>query len=104
MQQHGPDVADGTIVRLYKDVRTIGSRMQNYEPDDVLGWLERMQVEVQAFRGRMASMCDAAIDAKTFERLCQKLQGQGFEMLRNDALEDQDRGLPLAWALVAAKA
>ena len=103
MKQHGTEVADGTIVRLYKDVRTIHNRMANYESTEVLDWLRRMQDEVQAYAGRMASMCESAIDAGAFGQLCDKLRGQNFELLRSEPLAVPGRDLPLAWALVAAK-
>ena len=103
MMQHGKHVADGTIVRLYDDVKTINSRIQHYEPLEVLNWLERMRGEVEAFLGRMVSMCNAAIDANIFKQLQEKLRDQGLEMQRNDALADHDKPLPLAWALIATK-
>ncbi len=103
MKQHGTEVADGTIVRLYKDVRTIYKRMAHYESTEVLDWLKRMQDEVRAYAGRMASMCESAIDAGAFEQLCDKLRGQNYELLRSEPLVVPGRDLPLAWALVAAK-
>ena len=103
MLQHGKHVADGTIARLYNDVKTINSRIQHYEPLEVLDWLKRMQGEVEAFLGRMVSMCNAAIDEKEFEQLQEKLREGGFDMRRNSALADRDKPVPLAWALIAKK-
>ena len=103
MQQHGPDVADGTIVRLYKDVRTIHSRMRHYDPSEVMSWLTRLRAEIQAYAGRMASMCDVAIDANAFEDLCATTQDNGYRILRGEPLVLPDGGLPLAWALVAMR-
>ena len=104
IMQHGKQVADGTIMRLFEDVKTMHGRMQNYEPSEVLGWLRKMTGEVQAYEGRMASMCNVAIDAEVFKKLCDKLRCQGFEILRSDPLTNPDHNVPLAWALVAAKA
>lgn len=104
MKQYGTHVADGTIVQLYKDVRTMHGRMANYDPAEVIGWLEKMHSEVIAFRGRMASMCGSAIDASTFEQLRDKLREQGFQISLAEALELPDREVPLAWSLVAVKA
>ena len=104
MRQHGPDVADGTIARLYKDIRTIHSRMRHYEPSEVLKWLRGMQAEIQAYAGRMASMCNVAIDAQVFERLCATIQDRGYRIVRGEPLAVPDGGLPLAWALVATRA
>ena len=103
IMQHGKHVADGTIMRLFNDVKTMHGRMQNYEPSEVLDWLNKMDGEVQAYAGRMASMCNAAIDAEAFEQLKDKLKGQGHKILRGEALVNPDQVVPLAWALVAEK-
>ncbi len=104
IMQHGKHVADGTIMRLFDDVKTMHGRMEHYEPSEVLGYLRKITGEVQAYEGRMASMCNVAIDAEVFKKLCDKLQYQGFEILRGDPLTNPDHNVPLAWALVAAKA
>ncbi len=70
----------------------------------MLSYLRKITGEVQAYEGRMASMCNVAIDAEVFKKLCDKLQCQGFEILRGDPLTNPDHNVPLAWALVAAKA
>ena len=104
MAKHGTEVADGTIIRLYKDIRTISGRLSHYEPSEVSGWLLKMQDEIVAFRGRMASMCDAAVSSTEFEQLCNKFRQQGFEILLGEPLKQPERDLPLAWALIAVKA
>ena len=103
MRQFGQQVADGTILRLYQDVRTIHERLQNYDPGEVLDWLSGMQREVDAFAGRMQSMCDAAIDKKAFSALCRSVENQDFEITRREPLQVPDRDEVLAWALVARR-
>ena len=103
LMQHGREVADGTILKLYRDVRNIHARMRHYEPSEVLGWLKKMQEEIVAYSGRMASMRDVAIDAGRFEQVCAGLIEKGFEILRAEPLGDADQDSPLAWALVARK-
>ena len=103
MVKHGRDVADGTVVRLYRDVAAIHKRLANYEPADVLGWLRGMHKELEAYAERMASMCEAAIDEATFARLRDGLQVKGYSIDRAEALENAATGVPLAWALIAAK-
>jgi ubiquinone/menaquinone biosynthesis C-methylase UbiE len=104
MMKHGREVADGTIVRLYKDVATIHGRLPNYEPSEVLGWLRRMQTELDAYAERMASMCAAAIDADSFTGLRGKLQSAGYTIVRGEPLQNARTGIPLGWALIATKA
>jgi ubiquinone/menaquinone biosynthesis C-methylase UbiE len=101
--QHGTHVAGDLVTRLYDDVATIHEQMPQYEPSEVLNWLNRMEVELQAFAGRMASMRDAAIDSNTFERLCEGLRRQAFTTIRAEALAEPDQPLALAWALIAIR-
>ena len=103
MQQYGNGVADGTILRLYRDIRGVHERMPNYDPGEVLDWLRRMQAEIEAYGGRMRSMCDSAIDADEFETLCRRIENDGFDLTRRDPLMIPDRGEPLAWALLATR-
>lgn len=101
MRQHGRQVADGSVLKLYTDVRTMTGRLPNYEEREVTEWLERMRDEVKAYEGRMSSMCDAAIDEDTFTAVCSDIEAAGFELLRHEPLLNTDNGVPLAWALIA---
>jgi ubiquinone/menaquinone biosynthesis C-methylase UbiE len=103
MRQYGQHVADGTILRLYRDVRTIHTRMPNYDETEVLDWLRKMQDELEAYAGRMESMCTAALNADDFSALCDKLTNRRFKLLRNDPLRVPDRDTALAWALLAIR-
>jgi len=103
MRRHGQHVADGTVIRLYRDVRTMHERMARYEAADVLGWLQRMDAEVHAYAGRMASMCAAAVGEDAFRGLCARAREAGFTLLRDDELTVPETGVALAWALVAVR-
>ncbi len=103
MTQYGEHVASNTVARLYSDVGQIHSEIQRYEPDEVLDWLNRMDGELDAFAGRMSSMCKSAIDSESFDRICAGLRSQGFTIERAEPLATPDHDLPLAWTLVAAK-
>lgn len=102
MRQHGREVADGAVLKLYTDVREMTARLPNYDEGEVAEWLERMRGEFLAYEGRMASMCEAAINENTFATLCTEIEAAGFELLRNEALLNAGTGVPLAWALIAA--
>lgn len=104
MKQYGTEVADGTIARLYKDVRTMHGRLPHYEPTEVLAWLSKLQGEIKAYAGRMSSMCNVAVDGGTFEKLCTSVQSQGFEMQRAEPLANPENNMPLGWVLVATRA
>ena len=101
--KHGMDIADGTVVGLYRDVRDMHSRLRHYEPDEVGGWLSKMQGEVDAYEGRMASMCDAAIDAAAFDALRLSISDKGLAIIKGEALEISGDQLPIAWILIARK-
>lgn len=101
MQTHGRHIANDTVLRLYTDVRTMHERIQYYEPADVLDWLAAMQHEVDAYEGRMRSMCEAAIDKTNFDVACDTLRHAGFEMVQHGPLAASPDAVPLAWMLVA---
>ncbi len=103
MTEYGEDVADVTVARLYSDVANIHSRIQYHDPDEVLSWLARMERELEAYAGRMASMCDAAMGEASFEQLCEKFEGQGFTMQTRGLLLPEDNEIPLAWAIIAKR-
>jgi hypothetical protein len=62
-----------------------------------------MQEEVDAYEGRMASMCDAAIDAAAFDALRKSISDNGLEIVKGEALELSGGQLPMAWILIARK-
>lgn len=103
MASYGREVADSTIVRLYRDVRDIHANMDRYERADVLDWLARMETEIHAYHGRMASMCEAAIDEQAFVSWCERVRSGGFDLLRAEALAGGAGEAPLGWVLVARR-
>jgi SAM-dependent methyltransferase len=103
MEEYGQNVADDTIVRLYNDVGKIHSRLQHYDAEEILSWINRMEEELEAYAGRMSSMCESSIDGETFERICSGLVGQGFSIDTAGPLLAVDSDVPLAWALIANK-
>ena len=103
LSERGEQVAGDTIARLYSDVQQIHSRIQYYDPNDVLDWLRTMDSELTEYEKRMASMCDAATDNKTFNELCENLRGQGLDIVAGEPLFATDDELPIAWILRAIR-
>ena len=103
MKQYGQRIADDTIVRLYSDVSEIHSSIQHYEPDEVLGWLEKMDRELKTYAGRMSSMCEAAIDERAFEEICAGLSKFDCQVVQAGPLIVPGQEFPLAWALTAKR-
>jgi ubiquinone/menaquinone biosynthesis C-methylase UbiE len=103
MRQYGQHVAGDTIARLYNDVDQIHQRIQHYDPEEVLAWLNSINGELDAYSGRMASMSNAAIDSETFDQIVENLRGQGFEIEGAEPLVIPGHETPLAWILIAKK-
>jgi len=103
LSDYGEHVAGDTISKLYSDVQQIHNRLQYYNPDDVLGWLRTMDKELSEYEERMASMCEAAIDDKTFSDVCENLRGQGFNIVKEEPLLAANDELPIAWILCASR-
>jgi SAM-dependent methyltransferase len=103
LRDHGGGVGGGTIQKLYDDVRTIHSRIQHYDPDEVLDWLRTMKTELSAYEARMASMCDCALDEETLEEHCVRLASLGLDILQREPLFLSPNNAPYAWVLRARK-
>lgn len=103
LEDHGEDVAGGTVARLYADIETIHRRIQQYEPAEVIEWLRGMMAELDAYEARMASMSEAAMDKKTFRGLCRRLEQQGLTVVARKPLETGRGALPIAWTLHAVR-
>ena len=104
LAEHGEHVAGDTIARLYSDVQRIHSRIQHYDPGEVLNWLRSMETELVHYEERMASMCDAALDQQHFDEYCTRLRDRGLEVSKAGPFMPDDLRLPLAWILCADRA
>ena len=103
MNQYGRHVAGDTILKLFNDVMRIQERIQFHDPDEVLDWLRRMEAEMEAYAGRMASQIEAAFDPESFAELCGRVANAGFSVTRSEAMHVPGHHLPLAWALTAVR-
>ena len=103
MDEHGTHVAGDTICELYNEVAHIQARMHKYEEKEVLEWLAKMTKELDAYEGRMASMCEAALQADDFDVLCDGLRNKQLEIQQAELLKVSNHPSPLAWVLTAYK-
>ena len=81
----------------------IHSKLPNYDAGEVLGWLSTMDAELEAYKGRMTSMLDAAVTHSTFDTLRGDLIAAGLTPTTAAPLIAKDGDLPLAWVLVARR-
>lgn len=86
--------------RLYQDCAQLYARAANYEPAEVLAWLDGMSTEVHVYRARMKSMQSAALDEGTLATVAARLCGDGFAVARAEALVASS-GEPVAWVIEA---
>ncbi len=85
------------------DVSRIYQRMQHYDLTEIVDWLDTLGREYSAFSGRMASMCESAIDELGFRRICDSLKAGGFTLQTGRTIQEPNRIAPLGWAVVAVR-
>ncbi|MEM9054235.1 MAG: class I SAM-dependent methyltransferase [Pseudomonadota bacterium] len=76
------------------------NKRANYALKDVLGWLDGMQDEVEAYHTRMTAMLDAALDEAEVATCAGLLRENGF---RVDTARLSLSGQPAAWRLNAKR-
>lgn len=101
LQEHGRNVAGGSITQLYNDIARIHESMPAHDAEQVLAWAGRLADEYRAYAGRMSSMISAAIDQPTFESLCEKARSKGYSIEQADPIFAAGTELPLGWLLIA---
>lgn len=101
--EFGTGVAGETVAKLYDDVGRIHQGLPKFDPDEVLGWLDRMEEELVSYAGRMSSMIDTVLDESGFRAVRNGLGERGFSIERGERLEASGMRRPLAWALVATR-
>lgn len=100
LREAGPAVAGGLPGQLYQDIAHMYRRMSAYDPADIRSWLEGMDRELDAYRGRMQSMLDAAVPQDQLLGLQAELVTQGFNASPLRSLVVNDQSAAAAWALV----
>ena len=103
MREMGPDVATGLPQQLYRDISYMYRNMSAYDAKEVASWVEGMAKELDAFRGRMSSMLDAALDGSTLSKVIDLVTAQGVSIMRQDTLTMGSNQEPFAWALVCKR-
>ena len=103
MREYGKNVAGDTVLSLYGGVADIHERLQAFDPEEVLGWLQRLDSEMETFAGRMKSMIESAMDQEAFEKACGILRGAGCEVDQAGPLLAPGEDLPYAWVITASR-
>ncbi len=100
----GKGAAGGLLDRLYSDIAQMYPRMSSYDPAEVLQLLERMEQELEAYRGRMASMCEVAFDAEALDTIIAQLDTTRFSVESKQVLTAGRESAPCAWVLELQRA
>jgi len=96
-------VATGLAARLYGDIAHMYKRISAYDEKDISSWIENMTGELEAYRGRMSSMLNAALSEEEFESETTQLQSAGFLLVDHRAMKMGADSDPAAWVLVCRR-
>jgi len=77
------------------------ARRQAYALEDITGWFDGMQSEINAYKGRMNSMKQAALDDATCTSILAIFEQAGFHTAPPKPLHFGDEQEPAAWILKA---
>ena len=61
-------------------------RMSSYQREDIMGWLDGMALEVEAYRDRLLSMLRSALDEAAISRFVATCEENGLVAQRREAL------------------
>ncbi len=84
---------------LYSGTVDLFNRRKAYVLGDILGWLDGMQSEIDAYRGRMLSMKQAALSEKDVYKILEVFSQSGFEIEVPRKFYLQNTEKPAAWSL-----
>tara|TARA_B100002003_G_C14155395_1_gene556192 strand:+ start:6479 stop:7465 length:987 start_codon:yes stop_codon:yes gene_type:complete len=101
MTEFGSGAAGGFVHKLYNDLANVHEAFGQYVLSEVLDWLSDMEVELEAYKGRMQAMLDAAIAEDEFNEITEKFRQSEFTLTLADKLYSPDNANPLAWVVAA---
>ena len=101
MSEFGTGAAGGFVHKLYNDLANVHESFGQYVLSEVLDWLSDMEVELEAYKGRMQAMLDAAIAEDEFNSITEKFRDSEFALTVADKLYSPDNSHPLAWVVAA---
>lgn len=93
----------GLAGHLYSGVQQLYTKVKNYAPKDVFGWLNGMEGEITAFQGRMGSMVEAALSREDADAISAELQSNGFTVEPMGVLSVREPTEEIAWIFQAVK-
>lgn len=103
LRDKGDGVLGGVLAEFYRDLRHMFPRLQNYQPAEVIAWIDGMETALVAYEGRMASMTQCALDDAGVERVARVLTAAGLSVDAPRKLMLRSSGAAGAWILTARR-
>ena len=84
---------------LLESTHKLMTNIQKYELDECLEWLEGMQSEILAYKGRMSSMIEAALSEKFVAQISDELSNAGLRVNKAEKMYFLADNPPAAWII-----
>ncbi|MEM7220219.1 MAG: class I SAM-dependent methyltransferase [Pseudomonadota bacterium] len=94
---------DGIHLHLYQGFRKMYSELNEYHPDDIIGWLSNVTAEVDVAVSRLSQMRDATQDEAGIRAATDRIEAAGMVIKSTTLLQLPNHDLPLAWHIEAHK-
>ena len=93
----------GLARHLAQGFQQLFQRRNSYLPEDITGWLQQMQGEIEAFIGRMQSMKNAALSVQDVEQIGAIMTTAGLVSREPHPMVLREGSDPGAWVLQAER-
>lgn len=103
IDEYGMDIGGGLVLRTYNDIAHMYGKMAAFEPAEVVTWADNVQRAMAAWRERMQSMLDAALDESGLLAWRDRLASGGLAMDEPAHLALGDPARDGAWVLRGTK-
>lgn len=97
-------VAMQFLRQVRRDLLVMLARRRAYAPQDVFGWLEKIEREIASYRDRMASMLAAARSAPQIDEVAAIFRAAGCEVEPPQRVLAGPGGASIGWAVKARRA
>jgi len=102
--KYGQDVGGGMVFRTYADIGHMYQRLQAFDPQEIITWAHRAETTISAWRDRMQTMLDAALDDSALQAWQDRLTAGGIALATPTTLAMGEPAKEGAWVLTGTKA
>lgn len=101
--KYGRDVGGGLVFRTYADIGHMYQKLQAFDPQEVIAWAQRAETAISAWRDRMQSMLDAALDDRALQVWQDRLAAGGIALEKPTSLSMGEPPRDGAWLITGTK-